>query len=261
MKSQRNHHCRAAVLFIISTYAFLATVAFGNADGPPDGYTNAPGETWCYSCHQNLSGSSSLSISMIPSTDSLVPGQTYTIRVALSSTGKSRWGFELTAIDDSLNGAGTFSLSDPVSTRLSDNPVPARDYVMQTAAGTYDGTLDGPVTWEFLWIAPEAGLRAVYFRAASVAGNGDNTEAGDLVNSTAISTRCCNRAGDASNDNRADIGDAVFLINRVFKAGPAPFCPDEGDPNHDCRINVGDAVYMIVRVFKSGPAPMCGCAP
>ncbi len=70
---------------------------------------------------------------------------------------------------------------------------------------------------------------------------------------------CCNLAGDANDDDGVNVGDAVYMINYVFKSGPPPNCSDEGDANADCGLNVGDAVYLINYVFKSGPAPICGC--
>ncbi|MCP4566882.1 MAG: hypothetical protein GY841_04795 [FCB group bacterium] len=70
---------------------------------------------------------------------------------------------------------------------------------------------------------------------------------------------CCNSAGDANDDGAINVGDAVYMINYVFKGGPAPNCGDEGDANSDCALNVGDAVFLINYVFKSGPPPECGC--
>lgn len=69
---------------------------------------------------------------------------------------------------------------------------------------------------------------------------------------------CCRVPGDANHDNGVNVGDAVFLINHVFKSGPAPQCRQEGNVNGDASVNVGDAVFLINRVFKSGPAPTCG---
>ncbi len=66
--------------------------------------------------------------------------------------------------------------------------------------------------------------------------------------------------GDANGDGTANVGDAVFLINFVFKSGPAPDPLSAGDANADCQTNVGDAVYLINFVFKSGPPPMVGCS-
>ena len=61
--------------------------------------------------------------------------------------------------------------------------------------------------------------------------------------------------GDANGDMSLNVGDAVYLINYVFKSGasPEPLCV--GDANDDKAVNVGDAVYMINYVFKSGSAP------
>jgi hypothetical protein len=65
--------------------------------------------------------------------------------------------------------------------------------------------------------------------------------------------------GDANLDGQVNVGDAVFLVNYIFKGGPAPEIPNFADANADCEINVGDAVYLINYVFKSGPAPQVGC--
>lgn len=65
--------------------------------------------------------------------------------------------------------------------------------------------------------------------------------------------------GDANADGNTDVGDAVYIINNVFKSGPAPIPPAAGDANGDCGSNVGDAVYLINHIFKSGPPPVPGC--
>lgn len=67
------------------------------------------------------------------------------------------------------------------------------------------------------------------------------------------------RPGDANIDNRVNIGDPVFLIDYIFKSGPAPCIMNWGDTNADCTIDVGDAVYLINYIFKMGPAPLLGC--
>jgi hypothetical protein len=71
-------------------------------------------------------------------------------------------------------------------------------------------------------------------------------------------TSCCNLPGDANNDGKVNVGDAVYIISYVFRGGPAPPCLQEGDANGDGKVNVGDAVYIISYVFRGGPAPICG---
>ncbi len=64
--------------------------------------------------------------------------------------------------------------------------------------------------------------------------------------------------GDANDDGIANVGDAVYLINFVFKSGenPIPYASCSGDANGDCIANVGDAVYLIGFVFKGGSGPV-----
>ncbi|MEE9442492.1 MAG: dockerin type I domain-containing protein [candidate division Zixibacteria bacterium] len=65
--------------------------------------------------------------------------------------------------------------------------------------------------------------------------------------------------GDANGDTETNVGDAVFIINHIFKSGPVPDPIDACDSNCDGQCNVGDAVYMINHVFKGGPGPCAGC--
>jgi hypothetical protein len=61
--------------------------------------------------------------------------------------------------------------------------------------------------------------------------------------------------GDANGDGELNAGDPVFLINYVFKGGPAPETVFNGDANADGSVNVADAVYLINYIFKGGPPP------
>ena len=61
--------------------------------------------------------------------------------------------------------------------------------------------------------------------------------------------------GDANKDGIIDVGDVVFIINYLFKNGPAPNPIQAGDANCDGLDDVGDVVYLINYLFKSGPPP------
>jgi len=76
-----------------------------------------------------------------------------------------------------------------------------------------------------------------------------------------VGDACQYICGDANYDGKVNVGDAVFLINYIFKAGPAPVPVCKGDVNHDTKTNVGDAVYLINYIFKAGPPPVAGCCP
>ena len=95
---------------------------------------------------------------------------------------------------------------------------------------------------------------------ASDLGSGSVVEAGlddfqfSLIN--CVSYKC----GDANEDGEINVGDAVYIINYVFKSGPAPLpFPCCGDVNDDGEVNVGDAVYLINYVFKGGDPPNSRC--
>ncbi|UCD29676.1 MAG: hypothetical protein JSV03_04125 [Planctomycetota bacterium] len=68
-----------------------------------------------------------------------------------------------------------------------------------------------------------------------------------------------NDCGDPNGDKAINIADAVFIINYIFKGGPAPDPLCIGDANGDGSINVADAVYLINYIFKGGPAPVEDC--
>lgn len=65
--------------------------------------------------------------------------------------------------------------------------------------------------------------------------------------------------GDPSNDGTINVSDAVFIINYIFKGGPAPVYPISADVNCDETINVSDGVYIISFIFKGGPEPCADC--
>jgi hypothetical protein len=61
--------------------------------------------------------------------------------------------------------------------------------------------------------------------------------------------------GDVNCDDVTNSADIVFLINYLFKSGPAPDPLELGDVNCDEVVNSADVVYMINYLFKGGPAP------
>ena len=167
-----------AIVFALS-WPVLAGTEFSG--GPGDGRTGAPGEGLCTDCHAGTanSGDGTFLISGVPAMYG--SGATYILEVELQDPGQQRWGFELTAIDESGNGAGFFSVTDAVNTQLSDNVAPGKDYMKQTSSGTYNGTADGPVSWSFDWTAPDTSAGIVTFYAAGNAADANGSTSGDFV--------------------------------------------------------------------------------
>ncbi len=232
---------------------------------PPDGRTGAPGEGLCTNCHASFplnSGNGSLQISGIP--DSIEIGQTVALTVLLQDPGQQRWGFELTALDSNIataGGAGGFTITDPINTQVSDEIPPDRDYVKQTSSGTFAGTLNGPVSWQFNWTAPsEPGQ--VWFYATGNAANGTGSTSGDYIYTDAavvIVKASPFTCGDADGSNIVTISDAVFLISYIFGGGPAPDPVLAGDADCSGIVTISDAVFLINYIFGGGPAPCSTC--
>ena len=71
------------------------------------------------------------------------------------------------------------------------------------------------------------------------------------VHPISISFNC----GDANDDGKVNVSDAVYIINFVFSQGNPPDPLEVGDVNCDTKVNVSDAVYLINYVFSSGNPP------
>jgi len=66
--------------------------------------------------------------------------------------------------------------------------------------------------------------------------------------------------GDCNGDGQVGLADVVYLINYLFKGGPAPVpvvCV--ADVNADGQVGLVDVVYLINYVLKGGPPPGVCC--
>jgi len=63
--------------------------------------------------------------------------------------------------------------------------------------------------------------------------------------------------GDANGDGVIDLGDILYLINYLYKGGPAPNPLQAGDANCDGTVDLGDVLHLINYLYKGGPPPGC----
>jgi len=59
--------------------------------------------------------------------------------------------------------------------------------------------------------------------------------------------------GDVNDDSSVTISDVVYIINYLYKGGPAPSPLEKANTNCDVEINVSDVIYFINYLFKFGP--------
>jgi len=68
--------------------------------------------------------------------------------------------------------------------------------------------------------------------------------------------------GDANDDGKRDLADAVSILLSLFAGGPAPGCADSADVNGDAKIDLTDSVYLLGYLFQGAappPAPFPDC--
>ncbi|EQB62996.1 MAG: hypothetical protein RBG1_1C00001G0575 [candidate division Zixibacteria bacterium RBG-1] len=67
---------------------------------------------------------------------------------------------------------------------------------------------------------------------------------------------CLYKPGDANGDGKVDLGDLIFIVNRVYKGGPAPVFECQADLNADKIVTMLDVVVAVNYLFKGGPPPL-----
>lgn len=129
----------------------------------------------CHACHHSggtNKGGGSAAVVGVPR--KFNPGQVYRIRVRTEETGRTVWGYQLTATDALGNAVGTFSNPD-ANSQIDNNGI--LQFVSQTDQGSFTGVPNGPVFWEVDWTAPASGT--AYFWTSTLAGDSDGSEFGD----------------------------------------------------------------------------------
>lgn len=63
--------------------------------------------------------------------------------------------------------------------------------------------------------------------------------------------------GDANNDGRTNIGDAIYLINYLYRDGPVPTVFANADVVCDGQLNMADVLVMVNLIFREGQLRCC----
>jgi hypothetical protein len=63
--------------------------------------------------------------------------------------------------------------------------------------------------------------------------------------------------GDADNSGGINILDVTYIINYLYKEGPAPDYPGAADADGSGGINILDVTHIINYLYKEGPKPEC----
>lgn len=186
----------AGLMFAIS-FEFGEKKAHANRGGPPASRTGAPAigtkpaELNCSTtgCHTgNPLNDAGGTFQILDAPSSYVPNQEYTIRVSLTRAGVIRLGFQLVALDQDGNNAGTLSTNDTRTMLFDADPgsIADRKYI----GHTFGGTTSAPAgVWTIKWRAPATRGGKITLYAAGNATNGDSTSTGDFIYTTSTVIR------------------------------------------------------------------------
>jgi PKD repeat protein len=163
---------------------FSSYYAFTNASNTAGGYTDAPGESNCTSCHTGgpISSPSSVIKITVNGSNSFFykPDSTYTIAVSASKSGINKWGFQATTLKDSDNSfTGTMSATSfAVGITSATISGQTRYYAEQTSSGTA-GT--NGRSWSFSWKAPHTNVGSISIYVTACGANGNGLVTGDAI--------------------------------------------------------------------------------
>ena len=149
--------------------------AKGNVAGAPVGKTGSPGDASnCTACHAGTAVAGGSIASDVPVTG-YIPGTTYSITATITSSGISRFGFEVSPQNSTGVQKGILIVTNATETKLVGTTA---KYITHKSAGT-SGV--GSKTWTFNWTAPVAGSGDVTMYGAFIAANSNNANTGDQV--------------------------------------------------------------------------------
>lgn len=162
---------------------FVTSVAYAKITGPDAGYTDAPGDIGnCTACHDSFEipnvGPGSVNLTGAPAVYN--PGQQYTLSITVQQNNRHRFGFQITALDQNGNRAGTLSPTSSDSQLNPETGVGGRQYVEHTQIGT-TATGASSRTWVIRWTAPDTDTGTVSFWFAGNAANDDDTNQNDYI--------------------------------------------------------------------------------
>jgi hypothetical protein len=167
-------------------FIIILTGAITSASGPGGGYTNAPGESNCTSCHSGTlvtSGSNlnNLRLGSKFQGNGYIPDSTYVMELTYKQTGISKFGFEVTVLDANDTKVGTLtSINNRTSKTTATISGKTREYIQHTNTGTSNVGTDS-TRWTFEWKAPSKNIGDVTFYVVVNATNSNNNTSGDAI--------------------------------------------------------------------------------
>lgn len=179
MKTKTTFLLITSAPFLVGMYILLTAYSSGS----PGGKSGSPGDNNinCTQCHSGIPNPVTGWITTNIPPQGYTPGETYTVTATGTHTGVIRLGFECTAEEVSGTKTGTFAITDPVRTKLTNA---GKAVTHQFAGITPSGNTN---SWSFDWTAPASPpVGDITFYAAFNAANGNGSSSGDVIYTTQL---------------------------------------------------------------------------
>ncbi len=164
----------------------LFALLVGFSSGGQVQSTGAPDEQTCgnSSCHNvdPNTGSAMLKLELTGTTETYEADATYSLKVSLEDVQAAKNGFQIVALDEANNNAGTWTLTDTDAMKeLAGNILADRKYVTHTSNG------NAQAEWSLDWTAPSSDVGAVTFYVSAIDADGNGAKSGDNLYTTSSS--------------------------------------------------------------------------
>jgi hypothetical protein len=158
-----------------------ALLALHFQDGPPASVTGGFGEDSCLACHSgNPQNHAAGGLALTGFPERYMPGATYDLELTLSrQPALAAAGFQLAIRFADKTQAGTIRVPTEDEARIGLLDERGVQFAHHLLAETVPAATE-TVRWKLSWIAPGA-TGPVTLHAAAVAGDGDESQAGDYV--------------------------------------------------------------------------------
>ena len=172
---------RVTAALAIALFAAPVLLALHFRDGPPARVTGGFGEDSCAACHfGNALNESAGKLTLAGFPERFKPGRTYALELKLERPGMKAAGFQLAirqAGDKTQAGRIEVAKADEASIALLEERGVQFAHQREPAVPSADGSA---VRWRLSWTAPKSDGPAT-LHVAAVAGDGDESQAGDYV--------------------------------------------------------------------------------
>lgn len=162
---------------------------FTYSSGPPSGYSNAPGDANCTSCHSDYSAVTSgttwgnITLTRAGGLSNAAANSANAMTLSFSSSTSTLFGFQLIALPSSATSSsasvGTFSVGSSSDVQTTSSTSPNRIYLEHTSAGS--AASSGSKSWNFNWQTPTGFTGGTTFYVVVNEADGNTSSTGDYI--------------------------------------------------------------------------------